>query len=161
MILMESVAIVLGIAALAIQSLASADDHIQIINGTDAKLGQFPHQVSLRDQYDWHFCGGSIINSRWILTAAHCVAYRLSFYAISGAIELAEPGSKHQIQQVYIHPGFKPHEHMKNDIALLRTVEEMIFNELVQPIALPSRNTSEYAPLTVAGWGASVASIKY
>lgn len=159
MILMERAVAVLAIVAVVLQSLVAADDHIRIINGADAKPGQFPHQVSLRDDYDLHFCGGSIINSRWILTAAHCVAYRLSIFAISGAIELVEPGSKYQIQQVHIHPEFSPHHHMKNDIALLRTVEEMIFNELVQPIALPSRNTSGYAPLTVSGFGASVVSI--
>lgn len=44
----------------------------QIVGGKDAPVGKFPHQVSLRQNGN-HFCGGSIIDSRHILTAAHCV----------------------------------------------------------------------------------------
>jgi len=50
----------------------------RIFNGKEAKLGDFPHQVSLfvdyyNDPEDTHTCGGSILNEHWILTAAHCV----------------------------------------------------------------------------------------
>lgn len=50
----------------------------RIVGGSEASKGQFPHQVSLQ----WgmppliknkHFCGGSIINELWILTAGHCI----------------------------------------------------------------------------------------
>lgn len=44
----------------------------KIVGGKDALSGQFPYQVSLRKNKS-HFCGGSIIDSRTILTAAHCV----------------------------------------------------------------------------------------
>lgn len=39
------------------------------IRGLDAHQGQFTWQVSLKNQYGAHFCGGCIINVRWILTA--------------------------------------------------------------------------------------------
>ncbi len=40
-----------------------------------AAEGQFPYQVSLRagTLVRSHICGGSILNSRFILTAAHCL----------------------------------------------------------------------------------------
>jgi secreted trypsin-like serine protease len=44
----------------------------QIIGGEAAALGQFPWQVRL-EEYGDYVCGGSLIDSRWVLTAAHCV----------------------------------------------------------------------------------------
>ena len=31
-----------------------------------------PWQVSIRDEFDDHFCGGTILDSETVLTAAHC-----------------------------------------------------------------------------------------
>lgn len=46
----------------------------RIVGGGDAESGQFPYQISLRNRNS-HTCGGSILNEKWILTAAHCVVY--------------------------------------------------------------------------------------
>jgi len=46
--------------------------HIRIVGGEEATSNtQFPYQVSFQ-YYNSHFCGGSIIGSEWVLTAAHC-----------------------------------------------------------------------------------------
>lgn len=42
-----------------------------IVGGMPADYGQFPHQALLKID-DSYVCGGSLIGSKWILTAAHC-----------------------------------------------------------------------------------------
>ncbi len=44
----------------------------RIIGGVEATLGRWPWQVSLYYS-NRHTCGGSIITSQWVVTAAHCV----------------------------------------------------------------------------------------
>ena len=49
----------------------------RVVNGDDATPNSWPWQISLRysDYHDYgHFCGGSLIEKDWVLTAAHCVA---------------------------------------------------------------------------------------
>jgi len=43
----------------------------RITNGFTASPGQFPWQVALIIN-GGSFCGGSLISSLWVMTAAHC-----------------------------------------------------------------------------------------
>ena len=47
----------------------------RIIGGEVSEIGQFPYVVGF--YYDKgqtrSFCGGSLLNDKWILTAAHCL----------------------------------------------------------------------------------------
>jgi secreted trypsin-like serine protease len=48
------------------------DGHdLRITNGFTSNRGQFPWQVALEVD-EAAFCGGSLISSLWVLTAAHC-----------------------------------------------------------------------------------------
>ena len=44
----------------------------KIVGGHDALRGQFPWQVMFWDLQRNAFCGGALLNERWLATAAHC-----------------------------------------------------------------------------------------
>ena len=43
----------------------------RIVNGKDAELGAYPWMVAILKGGD-AWCGGSIINENWVITAGHC-----------------------------------------------------------------------------------------
>lgn len=61
------------VGILCLITYTSAVPSSRVVGGVDANIGQFPHQVSLQRSDGSHTCGGSILNERYILTAAHCV----------------------------------------------------------------------------------------
>ncbi|XP_043803031.1 chymotrypsin-1-like [Apis laboriosa] len=127
----------------------------KIVGGKDAPVGKFPYQVSLRKNKN-HFCGGSIIDSRTILTAAHCVEGLSNLNGITvqaGTNQLNSGGVSYLPQKVVAHSGFNSLS-LVNDIALIRLNQDISFNNLIQPIKLASgSNTYEGSSCILSGWG--------
>lgn len=137
----------------------------RIINGEDAKEGDWPWQVALkRRSADGKYsfvCGGSVIAEHWILTAGHCVTDGEgkamapdSLLVLEGTRDLKDEKSG----QV-LHPKrLVPHESysvktLENDIALIEVVESarsapVPYSEGKNP-ALEQAGTVA----TVTGWG--------
>jgi secreted trypsin-like serine protease len=104
------------------------------IVGGEAANENYPWMVSLQrvliNGNSSHICGGSFIDSRWVLTAAHCVlgAAPNQLRLFSGTNELDDPnGQFHDIVAVHVHEDYDPAT-LLNDIALL---------ELSQPADIP------------------------
>ena len=98
-----------------------------IIGGHDSTPGKWPWQASLQ-YYGSHYCGASLINNRWLVTAAHCVGNSASAYTvILGAhdIKTKKKGSPqtYTISKITIHPDWQYNANLAfpNDIALMYT----------------------------------------
>ncbi|XP_046487349.1 chymotrypsin-2-like [Neodiprion pinetum] len=129
----------------------------RIVGGTDAPDGAYPYQVSLQTLLSGHFCGGSIINARWILTAAHCVmSYQLWPGMVRvrvGTNDRRSGGSIYIARRVLINPDYSASD-FRSDVALIRLTSSITFTEKVQPIALPTEDfTKVNYPAVLTGWG--------
>ncbi|XP_058798327.1 chymotrypsin-1-like [Phymastichus coffea] len=133
-----------------------------ILGGSDTYIFIYPYQVSLRI-LGRHYCGGSIISERHILTAAHCInEYTQPPFnyvsVVTGTTYLDKPGNVHRISKIDVHPGWKvdkiiedlPYPH---DLAVITLKEKIVFNDCQQKIALPSHNFEDDDEVTVTGWG--------
>lgn len=124
----------------------------RIVGGEDAKEGQFPYQVSLRNTFNSHFCGGSIINANWVLTAAHCTIDSVaSNVNIVVGSHLLSGGTTYRCAEIRNHPSYNP-TLLSNDVAVLKTASAMTMGNTVQPVPLINRDV-QTGTLVVSGWG--------
>ena len=111
-----------------------------------------------------HFCGGSIISKDVVLTAAHCVTETSTIFIQAGHSNISSESSAFlHVKSILIHPEYDSlwifqlfwsllYGPRLYDIALLRLNESLVFNDSIQPIALPSEGLSKFT-YYVAGWG--------
>ncbi|XP_043526728.1 proclotting enzyme-like [Frieseomelitta varia] len=136
-------------------------DQERIVGGQNAILGEWPWIAALFNG-GRQFCGGSLIDDKHILTAAHCVAnmnswdvarltVRLGDYNIKTNTEITH--IERRVRRVVRHRGFNSRT-LYNDIALLTLSEPVPFTQQIRPICLPS-GSQLYAGRTgtVIGWG--------
>lgn len=132
----------------------------RIFGGYPLNITQVPWQVSLHDQNGKrHFCGGSIISDRWILTAAHCIPrWDPSYNVRVGATHKYNDGQLVTAQKVIIHEKFAASVE-DYDYALIQLDEPLQFTDAIQPIPLPNVGDAPTGPGTVcliSGWGATL-----
>lgn len=71
--------VLLGLSSLQCSPLRAPYLDGFIVGGDVVRIEDYPHQVSILWMGN-SFCGGFIVNSRWIVTAAHCVAYENYYF---------------------------------------------------------------------------------
>ncbi|XP_055942060.1 serine protease Hayan-like isoform X2 [Argiope bruennichi] len=142
-----------------------------VIGGHDAKE-HWPWMVAIhlsRNRSPPKFmCGGSLITTRHVLTAAHCFdtrSHRDRYSVLVGTsnitINTKEPavissGEFIEVLNIRIHEQYVPKIHY-NDIAVLTLESKATLSEFIFPVCLPStkdlKAVTSYANVTLTGWG--------
>nr|XP_039272367.1 uncharacterized protein LOC120346648 [Styela clava] len=131
----------------------------RIIGGNSADSKQWPWMVYMAMKNiigDEAICGGTLITTKWVVTAGHCVrdfskddiSLTMGFTSIGDNKKNVQ---RRKIAEIIIHPQFiMP----ANDIALIKLNEPVTYTEHVRPICLPGgEQTSTDKHCFAAGWG--------
>lgn len=147
----------------------------RIIGGTEALPGKYPWLAHLKltngtiEVYD---CAGSIISSRYVITAAHCCPTRYSEFNLTsvrlGDHQLSKdkdcqnetcslPVQDFDVESYVFHQKYNRLNY-HNDICIIRTQKTIIFNRYVHPVCLPTfefftTHNFEDIKMEVVGWG--------
>ena len=130
-----------------------------IVGGSTVPDGRYAFMASVQTKgssgSDGHFCGGSVIAARWVLTAAHCMVDEkpgdLQVAVGRTDLEDSSTGQTVSVDRVVVHPDYE--DTGTFDAALIHTTTAMT----APAIALAPLGNDELeqsgAALTVAGWG--------
>jgi len=146
----------------------------KIIGGSDASIHEYPWMAALKYEKDGRLpqiaCGGSLINQRYVLTAAHCLTQEwklgkliqvvLAEYHLLNTTdcvgEVCVNASHIDIEKMIFHKNYSS-ETNENDIGLIRLKDNIEYSEFIRPICLPT--TVGLVPskppdmLEISGWG--------
>ncbi|XP_039472552.1 prostasin-like [Oreochromis aureus] len=156
---------------LALLSLLSAESNAQpdvcgtaplngrIVGGEDAPPGYWPWQVSVQI-FGEHFCGGSLINKEWVMSAAHCFSGSSpSGWTVSLGLQSLQGENPNKVSRnvvkIILHPNYDSVTN-NNDIALLRLSSPVRFTDYIRPVCLAASGSvfNNGTDNWVTGWGA-------
>lgn len=132
----------------------------RVVGGVDVLDGAHPYQASLQfdqgNNHFSHFCGGSFISPYFVLTAAHCVEnkFKGGVVVFGGSSSLSDPlAVRFNVAEFFVSPEYNSTS-MYADIALVKLETPADFSKgNIQPIALPTVNHEDPAPVNLTGWG--------
>ncbi|XP_040261600.1 coagulation factor IX [Bufo bufo] len=153
-----------------LQSNGSSDDivptivdpNVRIVGGTDSLKGEFPWQVHIVNNHGEGFCGGAIVNEKWIVTAAHCFLIPGEYRVVAGDYNTdVQEGTEQYlpIAQVITHSTYNANKSKyNNDIALVKLADPIKLNDYARPICIGNRDFTDKLLQTashswVTGWG--------
>uniref|UniRef100_A0A8C6WM39 pancreatic elastase II n=1 Tax=Neogobius melanostomus TaxID=47308 RepID=A0A8C6WM39_9GOBI len=130
----------------------------RVVGGDDVRPHSWPWQISLESgRYGhWsHACGGTLISSEWVITAAHCILDKYSYRVKLGKHNLE---NNEEEGALTISPAkiIKHYDYNSiNDIAMLKLDTPVTFTDTIKPACLPEEGAvlPNGAPCYISGWG--------
>ncbi|CAF1123084.1 unnamed protein product, partial [Adineta ricciae] len=130
----------------------------RIVGGENASDSTWGWAVSLSIGGQW-LCGGSLISSSWILTAAHCIYgnENSSIFVSAATNQLYGAQQWRFASSAIIHPEYND-DIMVNDIALIKVSPPFnLTDSHISLLCLPAATTSDYplsgSTVVAIGWG--------
>jgi len=140
------------------------EKHHRIVGGQQYTSGKYPWMLALWDSTDasnpkWAGCGGTLIASGWVVTAAHCIWYNKNGvkykYTKDNLYVVLDTNTKEVRLQIdpIVHENYKSPKSHSNDIALLKLSEDVDL-DIYTPACLPPSG-ADYTGQNgrVYGWG--------
>lgn len=140
--------------------LARSDPWNRIVNGKTAP-SPIPWQVHLRQGSPFgsfgYFCGGTIIDAKTIITAAHCYHGKNlnagNWFITAGVVHIQDgAGQSVFVEKITLHESWNPST-TDNDIAILKLKTPLTFNDKVQRACLPEASFVPTGKAVASGWG--------
>lgn len=136
----------------------------RIVGGDVARRSQHPYQVATFNILPWGtgICGGVLLSTRVVITAAHCVESSSSTQVIMGAHFLFDGNEPDRVAMEVLRQSYIIHEKydaqmLYNDVALLILPTAVKLTKSIQTIDLPSgddlKSSYDGELATVSGWG--------
>lgn len=133
---------------------------VRIVGGSAAKHGDWPWQAMLRTSFGYPYCGGTLVNPYWIVTATHCVNGKLPsevFVRLGAHSRVSEVNTEQDfgVTKVITHPQYNRPKSLSHDIALLKLDKPARLDSYVNIACLPETIEApvEGKHCWFTGWG--------